>query len=77
MDAFSRALLAANAILENSNYVSMRNDRYASFDSGNGKAFEEGRLILEDLYAHASSNPDIKKRSGKQELFENIINQYI
>ncbi|KAB5487663.1 xylose isomerase [Flagellimonas hadalis] len=77
MDAFSRALLAANAILENSNYVSMRNDRYASFDSGNGKAFEEGRLILEDLYAHASSNPDIKKRSGKQELFENLINQYI
>ncbi len=77
MDAFSRALLAANAILENSNYVSMRNDRYASFDSGNGKAFEDGKLTLEDLYAHASSNPTIKKRSGKQELFENIINQYL
>ncbi len=77
MDAFSRALLAANAILENSKYVSMRSDRYASFDSGNGKAFEEGKLTLEDLHAHASSNPNIEKRSGKQELFENIINQYI
>ncbi|RIV46409.1 xylose isomerase [Flagellimonas pelagia] len=77
MDAFSRALLAANDILENSNYISMRRDRYASFDSGSGKAFEDGKLSLEDLHAHAVSNPNIKKRSGKQELFENIINQYI
>ena len=77
MDTFARALLAANAILENSNYISMRSDRYASFDTGSGKAFETGILSLEDLYAHATSNQDIKKRSGQQELFENIINQYI
>ena len=77
MDAFARALITANAVLENSSYISMRRDRYASFDSGNGKAFEDGKLTLEDLYAHASSNQVIKKRSGKQELFENIINQYI
>ena len=77
MDTFARALLAANAILENSNYISMRSDRYASFDTGSGKAFETGKLSLEDLYAHATSNQDIKKRSGQQELFENIINQYI
>lgn len=77
MDAFARALLAANDILKNSNYISMRTDRYASFDSGSGKAFEEGKLSLEDLHAHASTHQDIKKRSGKQELFENIINQYI
>nr|WP_293303476.1 xylose isomerase [Allomuricauda sp.] len=77
MDAFARALLAANAILENSNYISMRRDRYSSFDSGTGKAFEDGTLSLLDLHAHASKNPEIKKRSGKQELFENIINQYI
>lgn len=77
MDAFARALIAADAVLENSNYISMRRNRYASFDSGNGKAFEDGKLTLEDLYVHASSNQDIKKKSGKQELFENIINQYI
>ncbi|AEM70646.1 Xylose isomerase [Allomuricauda ruestringensis DSM 13258] len=77
MDAFSRALLAANAILENSNYLSLRKNRYASFDTGSGKAFEEGELSLEDLYAHATTHQDIKKISGKQELFENIINQYI
>jgi len=77
MDAFARALLAADEILNKSKYKEMRKERYASFDSGNGKAFEDGKLGLEDLYKHASANQDIKQRSGKQELFENIINQYI
>ncbi|MEC7264796.1 MAG: xylose isomerase [Bacteroidota bacterium] len=77
MDAFSRALLAAHNILENSDYISRRRDRYASFDSGTGKAFEEGKLTLEDLYAHANAHQNIQKRSGQQELFENIINQFI
>lgn len=77
MDTFARALLAANDVLENSKYLSLRKERYSSFDSGTGKAFEDGSLTLEDLHGHASANQDIKKRSGKQELFENIINQYI
>src|SRR5690606_21579276 len=68
MDVFSRALLAAHDILENSDYISRRSARYASFDSGSGKAFEEGKLSLEDLHSHALSHQDIKKRSGKQEL---------
>ncbi|MBO0331151.1 xylose isomerase [[Muricauda] lutisoli] len=77
MDAFARALLAANDILENSNYISMRRNRYASFDAGSGKAFEDGKLSLEDLHAHAATHQNIKSISGQQELFENIINQYI
>jgi xylose isomerase len=77
MDAFTRDLLAANDILENSKYISLCKNRYASFDSGSGRAFEEGQLSLEDLYAHATAHPNIKKTSGQQELFENIINQYI
>ncbi|WP_228237967.1 xylose isomerase [Allomuricauda sp. M10] len=77
MDAFSRALLAAHSILENSDYLSRRRDRYTSFDSGTGKAFEEGKLTLEDLYTHANAHQNIQKRSGQQELFENIINQFI
>jgi xylose isomerase len=77
MDAFARALLAANDILSKSKYKEMRKERYASFDGGTGKAFEDGQLSLEDLYKHATDNQDIKQRSGQQELFENIINQYI
>ncbi|MCB0622164.1 MAG: xylose isomerase, partial [Saprospiraceae bacterium] len=49
MDAFARALLAAEAILENSPYRRLRNERYASFDQGAGREFERGNLSLIDL----------------------------
>ncbi|WP_420385428.1 xylose isomerase [Roseivirga sp.] len=77
MDAFARALITAEAVLEHSPYKRMRANRYASFDSGSGKAFEDGELTLEDLVAHANANQQIPARSGQQELFENIINQYL
>lgn len=77
MDAFARALITADAVLEKSPYKKMRADRYASFDSGSGKDFENGKLSLEDLMAHAEANQNITSRSGQQELYENIINQYI
>ena len=77
MDAFARALEIANRILTESEYTELIKDRYASFNSREGKAFAEGKLSLTDLhnFAHAKGEPD--QRSGKQELFENIVNQYI
>lgn len=77
MDAFARALLVANDVLAKSDYLAMRKTRYASFDSGDGKAFEDGKLSLEDLRNLAAKNGEPKKISGKQELFEAMINQYI
>jgi xylose isomerase len=77
MDAFARALLIANDVLEKSDYKKMRKDRYASFDSGKGKDFETGKLSLDDLRSYALEQGEPKRISGKQELFENIINQYI
>jgi len=77
MDAFARALLIADSVLEKSVYRSLRKDRYASFDSGNGKAFEEGKLSLEALREMALEQGEPSPKSGKQELFENIINRHI
>jgi xylose isomerase len=77
MDNFARALLIANTILEKSNYKKLRQERYASFDSGQGKAFEEGKLTLEDLRNIAFEKGEPKQISGKQEFMENLINQYI
>jgi len=77
MDAFARALLVANDILTQSDYLKLRKERYASFDSGDGKAFEEGKLSLEDLRNLALKNGEPKQISGKQELYETILNQYI
>ncbi|TBN05413.1 xylose isomerase [Hyunsoonleella flava] len=76
-DTFARALLTADKIISSSAYDKLRVERYASFDSGNGKAFESGNLDFNDLYKIAQENGDLPLKSGKQELFENIINQYI
>jgi xylose isomerase len=77
MDCFARALLAAHSILETGTYRTMRAARYASFNSGDGQAFEQGKLTLEDLSKIAHKNGEPKQRSGKQELFENLINRHI
>jgi xylose isomerase len=77
MDAFARAFIIADNILEKSPYKKFRKDRYASFDSGKGKEFEDGKLSLEDLRSFAIANGEPKQISGKQEWLENIINQYI
>ncbi len=55
----------------------MREERYASFDKGKGKAFEEGKLTLEDLRNLAVEGGEPQVRSGKQEYFENIVNRFI
>jgi len=76
-DTFARALLTADKIITSSPYEKLRAERYSSFDSGKGKDFAEGKLNLKDLYDIANQNGELSLQSGKQELFENIINQYI
>ncbi len=76
MDAMARALLNAAAIIEESPIPAMVKERYASFDEGMGKKFEEGKLSLEELVAYAKSNGEPRQISGKQELYETIVNLY-
>ena len=76
MDAMARALESAAAMLEESPYKAMLAERYASFDGGKGKEFEEGKLTLEDVVAYAKTQPEPKVTSGKQELYEAILNMY-
>lgn len=76
-DTFARALLTADKILTSSPYKKMVQERYASFDTKQGANFEQGKLNLQDLYTIATEQGEITPTSGKQELFENIINQFI
>ncbi len=76
MDAMARALESAAALLEESPYKAMLAERYASFDGGKGKDFEDGKLTLEDVVAYAKTQPEPKTVSGKQELYEAILNMY-
>ena len=77
MDAMARALLIAADILDNSSYEQMLTSRYASYDEGEGKAFEDGKMSLEEVAEYARRNGEPKVISGKQELYESMINLYI
>ena len=77
MDTFARALVIADKILKDSDYLKLRKKRYISFDKGYGNDFEKGELTIEKLrdLAHEIGEPET--RSGKQELYEQLINMYL
>lgn len=77
MDAFARALIAADNIIQKSDYLKLREQRYSSFASGKGLDFETGKLSLEDLRNIAIESGEPKQISGKQELFELILNSHL
>lgn len=76
MDSMARALLNAAAIVEESPIPEMVRARYASFDSGEGKRFEEGNMSLEELVSYAKEHGEPKQTSGQQELYETLVNIY-
>ena len=76
MDAMARALECAAQLLEESPYKKMKAERYASFDSGMGKKFEEGKLTFEEVYEYGKKVGEPKSTSGKQELYEAIVAMY-
>ena len=77
MDVMARALLVAADVLEKSEIPAMLKKRYASYDKGLGKDFENGKLTLEQVADFARTNGEPKAISGKQELYETIVNMYI
>ncbi|WP_430817833.1 xylose isomerase [Carboxylicivirga sp. RSCT41] len=77
MDTFARALVIADDILSNSDYLQQKAARYASFESGKGAEFAAGKLTLEDLRKIAKEAGEPEMISGKQERYEQLINMYI
>ncbi|WDF67404.1 xylose isomerase [Sphingobacterium oryzagri] len=77
MDNFARALVIADNILQHSDYKKIRAERYASFDSGAGADYEQGKLTLENLRDYAVAHGEPALVSGKQEYLENLINRFI
>jgi len=77
IDVFARALITADKILNKSDYRKLRKERYASYDNGKGKEFEDGKLSLQDLRTYAIENGEPVLKSGKQEYMENVVNRFI
>ena len=76
MDVMARALLSAADIIEHSPIPQMVKERYQSFDQGEGKRFEEGKMTFEEAYEYGKRIGEPKQTSGKQELYEAIVNMY-
>ena len=72
-DTFARAIVAAEYVLTQTTYSNLLQQRYKSYDTGQGKAFEKGELSIEDLYKIGVNQSEIDHTSGKQELFESIL----
>src|SRR5688500_12682088 len=77
MDTFARALVVADKVLQHGEYKKIRDDRYATYASGKGKEFTEGKLSLQDLREFAVANGEPQAKSGRQEYLENLINRFI
>ncbi len=77
MDTFARGLEIAHNILNSSSYQANKVKRYESFASGDGAAFSAGNLSLEKMRDIAASKGEPVSISGKQEQYENLINQYM
>ncbi len=76
MDAMARALENAVELLSESPYKQMLKARYASFDSGMGRDFENGKLSFEQVYEYGKQVGEPEQISGKQELYEAIVAMY-
>lgn len=77
MDAFARGLKVANAIIEDGRFADFIKQRYASFDSGVGAKIEKGEVGFEELEAHVLANGEPLLASGRQEMLENFVNEYL
>jgi xylose isomerase len=78
MDAFARGLKIAHAIREDGRLASFVKGRYGSWDSDLGRKVESGKATFADLEAHALPKGDVTTNvSGRQEMLENLINEFI
>jgi len=77
MDAFARGLKIAHAIREDGRLGKFVDERYSSFDSGIGAKVEAGGCSFEDLEAFAAANGEPRLASGRQELLENLVNEFL
>lgn len=77
MDAFAHGLKVAAALLEDRVFEDFKEKRYASYQEGIGKDIIDGKVGLKELSTYALENGVTPNTSGRQELLESILNQYI
>ncbi len=77
MDAFARGLKIAAKLLKDKVFEKAISKRYAGWDKDLGKKIESGKMDFDKLEKFILENGEPKLQSGRQELLENILNDYI
>ena len=78
MDAFARGLKIAAAMRADGRLEQLVRDRYSSWDSGLGAEIDAGKHSFGSLEKIMLEKGDAAPNSsGRQEMFENIINMYV
>jgi len=78
MDAFARGLKIAAAIRKDGRLADFVQERYSSWDGGIGAKIEAGTVGLRQLERYAVKLGEVKANaSGRQEMLENLINEFI
>ncbi|MFW5870059.1 MAG: xylose isomerase [Candidatus Sumerlaeota bacterium] len=77
MDAYARGLLNAAKMLKGRKFDRNIERRYKGWDGGIGKKIERGQVTFEDLEKYTLENGEPKIQSGRQEMLENALNDYI
>ena len=77
MDAFARGLKVAAKLLEDKVFEDFKDKRYASYSEGLGKDIIDGKADFKSLEAYALANGISPNVSGRQEMLESVLNQYI
>lgn len=77
MDAFAKGLLVADKLLQDKVLENFVSERYSSFNTGIGKDIVTGKVGFKELEAYTLTNGEVKNKSGRQEMLENIVNQYM
>lgn len=76
MDAFAQGLKIAHRMLEDGKLEDFVKERYSSYSTGIGADIVNGKLGFKELEEYIM-NKKIVNTSGRQELLEAIVNQYI
>jgi len=78
MDTFAKGLKIAQHILDDGELAKMLSSRYASWDTGVGAEIEVGKHSFDTLEKYMLAKGDATlNTSGRQELFENVVNRYV
>ncbi len=77
MDTFARGLKIAHRILQDGVLDGFVRDRYGSYRQGLGQQIMTGRVGLADMEAYVLEHGEPEPRSGREEMLENLLNQYL